>query len=227
LDNGIFNATKSAYRKELGNLASLTDSAPVDKVNFIRTYAKAREVGFTKKIIRAGWRVTGNWPISKAKALRHPEIQEDKREVTPESTNGTKTIGPNETPRTSRHIRDLGINRSPSTRFNYAKIAKAFEAQEMALSATEARIASLEEEVARLKRGKKRKAIPNPNRRFMDVGSVLATGNASPPIRREPEVVVDVQEDEVEALESSSEDEIESPVVHTRSGRAVKKTRKY
>jgi hypothetical protein len=86
---------KSAYRKELGNLASLTDSAPVDKVNFIRTYAKAREIGFTQKNIRAGWRVTGNWPISKAKALRHPEIQEDKREVIPEST---KTIGPNETP---------------------------------------------------------------------------------------------------------------------------------
>ena len=230
LDNGIFNAMKSAYRKELGNLASLTDSAPVDKVNFIRTYAKAREVGFTKKIIRAGWRVTGNWPISKAKALRHPEIQEDKREVIPEST---KTIGLNETPRTSRHIRDLGINRSPSTRFNYAKIAKAFEAQEMALSTTEARVASLEEEVARLKRGKKRKAIPNPNRRFMDVGSALAIENAIPPIRREPKVVVDVQEDQVEdgivvgALESSSEDEVESPVVHTRSGRAIKKTRKY
>ncbi|RKK06589.1 hypothetical protein BFJ65_g18487 [Fusarium oxysporum f. sp. cepae] len=31
LDNGIFNASKAAYRKELEKLASLTDSAPVDQ----------------------------------------------------------------------------------------------------------------------------------------------------------------------------------------------------
>jgi hypothetical protein len=32
LDNGVFNASKAAYRKELQKLTSLTDSAPVDKV---------------------------------------------------------------------------------------------------------------------------------------------------------------------------------------------------
>ena len=74
LDNGVFNALKAAYRKELANMASLTDSTPVDKVKFIRAYAKAREVGMTQKNILSGWRTTGNWPISRAKALRHPEI---------------------------------------------------------------------------------------------------------------------------------------------------------
>ncbi|KJZ68105.1 hypothetical protein HIM_12504 [Hirsutella minnesotensis 3608] len=44
LDNGVFNASKAAYRKELQKLTRLTDSAPVDKVNFIRAYAKAREL---------------------------------------------------------------------------------------------------------------------------------------------------------------------------------------
>jgi hypothetical protein len=53
LDNGIFNVIKGAYRKELQKLASLTDSAPVDKVNFIRAYAKAREAGMRKDIILA------------------------------------------------------------------------------------------------------------------------------------------------------------------------------
>lgn len=38
LDNGAFNASNAAYRKELEKLASLTDSAPVDKVNFIWAY---------------------------------------------------------------------------------------------------------------------------------------------------------------------------------------------
>ena len=51
LDNGPFNALKTAYQKELEKLAFLTDSTPVDKVNFIRAYAKAREVGMTSKNI--------------------------------------------------------------------------------------------------------------------------------------------------------------------------------
>ena len=54
LDNGPFNTSKTSYRKELQKLTSLTDSAPVDKVNFTRAYAKAREVGITKKNILSG-----------------------------------------------------------------------------------------------------------------------------------------------------------------------------
>jgi hypothetical protein len=49
LDNGVFNASKAAYHKELQKLASLTDSAPVDKVNVIKAYAKARAVGRRRK----------------------------------------------------------------------------------------------------------------------------------------------------------------------------------
>ncbi|RYC78972.1 hypothetical protein BFJ63_vAg18152 [Fusarium oxysporum f. sp. narcissi] len=37
---------------------------------------------------------------------------------------------------------------------------------------------SPEEEVGRLSRGKKRKAIPNPNRRFMILAEALVTGDA-------------------------------------------------
>src|SRR4029450_2859065 len=111
LDNGPFNASKAAYRKELQKLTSLTDSAPVDKVNFIRAYAKAREGGMTKKNILSGWRVTGNWPVSRRKALIHPEIQPDKKETTPASdgpSDGQRDS--DHTPTTSRHIRDLGKN---------------------------------------------------------------------------------------------------------------------
>ncbi|KAJ0126839.1 Uncharacterized protein HZ326_30053, partial [Fusarium oxysporum f. sp. albedinis] len=81
LDNGIFNVIKGAYRKELQKLASLTDSAPVDKVNFIRAYAEAWEAGMRKDIILSGWRFTGNWPINRYKALAHPEIQPDNRKI--------------------------------------------------------------------------------------------------------------------------------------------------
>jgi hypothetical protein len=92
---------KGAYRKELKKLAVLTDLTPVDKVNFIRAYAKAREARMTEKIIRSGWRVTGNWPISRAKALWHPEIQADKVEVI---TKPVPYLGSDDTPKCSRYI---------------------------------------------------------------------------------------------------------------------------
>src|SRR6478752_4827897 len=179
LDNGVFNASKAAYRKELEKLASLTDSAPIDKVNFIRAYAKAREVAMTSKNILSGWRVTGNWPISRAKALRHPEIQADRIETTPDRV---PYLGSDDTPKTSRQIRDLGRNKSPGSRKRYAVIARGFEAQEQAIAAHASRITSLEEDVARLKRGKKRRAIPNPNRRFMTLSEALIQDKSIPEV---------------------------------------------
>jgi len=107
----------------------LTDSTPVDKINFIRAYAKAHKVGITKKNILSDWRVTGNWPISRAKALWHPEIQNDKKdnrvEVTPKPIpSSTLEI----TLKSSRQIRNLSKHKTPRTRRRYAVIAKGFKA---------------------------------------------------------------------------------------------------
>ena len=156
LDNGIFNALKAAYRKELEKLASLTDSAPVDKVNFIRAYAKARTAAFTKKNIASGWRVTGNWPISRAKALRHAEISSDKEEVDVRGQDGQRpALKEGDTLQAGCQIRDLARNKIPDTRHQYAVIAKGFEVQEFRLAFHAARIAFLEEEVERLQKRKK------------------------------------------------------------------------
>jgi hypothetical protein len=227
LDNGVFNASKAAYRKELQKLASLTDSTPVDKVNFIKAYAKAREVGMTKKNILSGWRVTGNWPISRRKALMHPEIQPDKKEITPVSDGHRDgKVDSDNTPKTSRHIRYLGKNKSPSTRRRYSVISKGCEAQESKIASLSSRVASLEEEVGRLSRGKKRKAIPNPNRKFMTLAEALVAGYViSEPNQaaEETEAVEEVIEvggvEENEGFNSEAE---ELPVARTRAGRAVK-----
>ena len=163
----------------------------MDKVNFIRAYAKAREVGMTKKNILSGWRVTGNWPVSRRKALIYPEIQPDKKETTPASdgpSDGQRDS--DNTPKTSRHIRDLGKNKSPSTRRRYSIISKGFEAQESKIASLSARVASLEEEVGRLSRGKKRRAIPNPNRKFIILAEALA---ASDTISRSNEAIKEAE----------------------------------
>jgi hypothetical protein len=207
-------------------LAFLTDSTPVDKVNFIRAYAKAREVGMTLKNILSGWRVTGNWPIPRAKALRHPEIQADKIKASPEPT---PYLGSDNTPKTSRQIRDLSKNKTPNTRRWYAVIAKGFAAQEQALAEHHVRITSLEEEVARLKRGKKRKAIPNPNRRFIALSEALVSSETIPRRGGQEDPIVVVESELEEESEVASETEVaiapESPLRTTRFGQVVKKPR--
>ncbi|KAG6995003.1 alcohol dehydrogenase [Fusarium oxysporum f. sp. conglutinans] len=194
LDNGIFNVIKGAYRKELQKLASLTDSAPDDKVHFIRAYAKAREAGMRKDIILSGWRFTGNWPINRHKALTHPEIQPDKEKV-PErfKTPSPPQLHSDDTPKTSRQVRDLAKHRSRPTRRKYSKMAKGLEALEMKVAVQNARITGLEEQMAQVRRGKKRKAVPDPNRRFMALAETLTAGEALPDSKK-AEIEVDVDE---------------------------------
>ena len=111
-------------------------------------------------------------------------------------------------------------------------IAKGFETQEQTLVVHAIRIASLEEEVARLKRGRKRKAIPNPNKRFMTLSEALAAGEAIPEVGGQTEPVVEDSDSEEEvvsvievALETEIESETEALQIHTRSGRLIKKPR--
>ena len=71
----------------------------------------------------------------------------------------------------------------------------------MKISAHEARIRGLEEEVARLTRGKKRKAIPNPKAKFISLGEALASGEAISDVICDSNVVeaenIDSEEDAV------------------------------
>jgi heptaprenylglyceryl phosphate synthase len=82
-----------------------------------------------------------------------------------------------------------------------------------------------------LSRGKKRKAIPNPNRKFMTLAEALVVGNTiSEPDQaaEEIEAVEDVIEvGGVEEDEGSNSEAEELLVVRTRAGRAVKRPREY
>jgi hypothetical protein len=110
-------------------------------------------------------------------------------------------------------------------------ICKGFEAQESKIASLSTRVASLEEEVGRLSRGKKRKAAPNPNRKFMTFAEALVAGEAIPETSQaaaETEVVEDVIEvgGAEEDVSTNSEAE-ELPVARTRAGRVVKRPRGY
>ncbi|OBS16101.1 hypothetical protein FPOA_13184 [Fusarium poae] len=168
-----------------------------------------------------GSHVSDEWM---ATSLIHAEIQPDKKETTPGSDGHRDgQVDSDNTPKTSRHIRDLGKNKSPSTRRRYSVISKGFEAQESKIASLSTRIASLEEEVGRLSRGKKRKAVPNPNKKFMTLAEALATGDTI----SEPNEAVEgagVVEDVIEVGgmeedERSYSGKEELGVVRTRTGR--------
>ncbi|KAJ0127305.1 Serine/threonine-protein kinase 32A [Fusarium oxysporum f. sp. albedinis] len=87
--------------------------------------------------------------------------------------------------------------------------------------------------MAQVRRGSKRKAVPNRNRRFMTLAEALATGEALPD-SKEAEIELDVDEEVESVIEVGvrSEDESDDFMVvtkhcqRTRSGREVKKPRR-
>jgi hypothetical protein len=162
----------------------------------------------------------------------HPEILPDKKEITPASdSHRDGQVNSNNTPKTSRHIKDLEKNKSPSTRRRYSIISKGFKAQKSKIASLSSRVASLEEEVRRLSRGKKRKAIPNPDRKFMTLAEAPVAGNIiSEPHQaaKETEAVKEViKVGGVEEDEGSNSEAEELPMANTRAERAVKRPEEY
>ncbi|RKK61948.1 hypothetical protein BFJ69_g17077 [Fusarium oxysporum] len=103
----------------------------------------------------------------------------------------------------------------------------------MKVAVQNARITGLEEQMAQVQRGKKRKAVPNPNRRFMAVAEAVTAGEVLLG-SKEVEIEVDVDEEVESVIEVGvrSEDESDDFMVvtkhcqRTRSGREVKKPRR-
>ncbi|KAK8042965.1 transposase [Apiospora phragmitis] len=54
LDVKVFAAIKTYYRKEIGFLSLLTDSAPIGKRNFLIYYARARKKALSARNIKGG-----------------------------------------------------------------------------------------------------------------------------------------------------------------------------
>jgi hypothetical protein len=80
--------------------------------------------------------------------------------------------------------------------------------------------------VARLKRGKKRRAIPNPNSRFITLSEVLAAGKAIPSITEKEKDVILVEEDvDEEAKGAGITVILASPPRITRFGHITKSRR--
>ena len=116
----------------------------------------------------------------------------------------------------------------------FQKAAKAFDNKAMECILKDERIRALEAEIERLQ-PKKRRRIPNPNRKFMTLAECLSRG-LDPSLENVYEVI-DLENEAIQgdqggdgAEEIEKEDEIEEGLpqpTHTRSGRAIQRPSRY
>lgn len=239
-DNGPFGVLKVAYRRFLSQLSALNDSSNGGKIQFMNCLIEARK-SLTPTVIKGGWKHTGNWPISRNKALRHPEIQQDKEKRKAAEMEGeAEDSGDESEAITHDFITKLGRGGDYEQRRKLRKIANVTQDLQAENIILKQEIASLKALIKEFNKGKKRRVIPNPNARFQKICEIIAAGGNPNEV---PEVVEgsnsedsdsgedsgggeEVGEEAAEAVPAAESSPV--PVARpTRSGRQAQKPTKY
>lgn len=184
LDLAVFSSLKTAYRSRLSTYINITDSAPINKLVFLKCYHHARTIGFTYKNILSGWRATGLWPIAMAKPLLNPlviSIPSEPINITPslimKQNNTLEAII--DTPRHSSQVQKLANQlisshrTDPTVRLLFRKISKSIDEQNTKLAKAEGVVRGLEAKIDNLRPKKKQKVEPGPNERFVRIEDIM------------------------------------------------------
>jgi len=125
---------------------------------------------------------------------------------------------------------DLGRNKPYEERTKIRKISNSFAALQARVGCRERENAALKQEKEDAEKKKKRRALPNPNRKFMTRAQMHASEHHEEQIREsQHEIVVDeAEEDEVEEGDDDEDIEDETPAeIQTRSGRVSRRRAFY
>ena len=181
LDLAPFSVIKTKYRRQIQDLSSLDDAAPVKKERFITCYHQAREEGFTERVIRAGWRAAGLCPFNIDQVLDSSQVSQ--RPVTPPRPK--RPLSPTEsflyTPQGPRDIylaqQDIQSceNLGRKTRLLLQKASKALAAANTSAAGLEAEKKRLEYQLQSTSSQRPRKRVyVDPNQRFAEVENIMA-----------------------------------------------------
>jgi len=183
LDVAVFSSIKTAYRTQLSRLSDITDSAPVNKITFLRCYHYARSVGFLRRNIISGWRATGLWPVAMAKPLLNPMVMDQLKTPITIPTIVTKEEDQLDiiirTPKHSSQVQRLAQRllqdhrADPAVRLLFRKIGKSLDDQNNKIAASENIVRGLEARIETLQPKKKRKIEPGPNERFIKIDEIM------------------------------------------------------
>ena len=175
LDLTCFFPLKAAYRKRIANLAEITDSAPIGKLQFLRCYAEARKEGLRPANIKAGFRASGLYPISRAKALANAHVLKAGEIVAEREAilQQKKDLGD---PKGGTDMIELfqGLVDSAEARQALRSTARAMDEKNVQIAALTRDIEKLNTKIQRLAPQKRRTILMNPNERLMSMDQVLA-----------------------------------------------------
>ena len=200
LDVGVFAAMKAYYRKEIGFLALLTDSAPIGKRNFLISYQRARGKALSSQNIQSGWRSSGLWPVCVARPLTSPLLLENSNQTPkqPAEEVNYDMTGPSDiqtppnasmagifvwsTPKKSidlqrqlRGFHQLQQTDLPTQRQLFRKIQKGFDEKDYLIMDAELRIQALETKLDLSKPRKRKRVELSPNSKFATIEDIQKT----------------------------------------------------
>ena len=170
---------KSSYRRQIQELASLDDAAPVKKERFIACYYQAREEGFTERVIRAGWQAAGICPFNINHVLSSSQLSQRPAMPTPTQQPQQQPQSFFSTPQGPRDLyiaqRDLQSveNLGRRTRLLLQKAGKALAATNAQAAGLEAGKRRLEQQLETASSQRRRKRVQvDPNQRFVEVETI-------------------------------------------------------
>ena len=186
LDLAPFSVIKSSYRRQIQELASLDDAAPIKKERFITCYHQAREEGFIERVIRAGWQASGICPFNINRVLGSSQVSQ--RPTTPIHQQQppqqpqdflSTPQGPYDLYIAQRSVQSVE-NLGRTTRLLLQKAGKALAAANTRAAGLEAEKKRLEQqlEIATSQRKRKRVRV-DPNQRFAEVDSIIQAMRAA------------------------------------------------
>ena len=195
----MFSALKRSYRKMLDRLISeaYDDSSVAGKRVFLDCYQFVRVEALTEANCKAGWKVTGLWPLSMSKPLMSPLLLKNSNK--PATLKPTKVdsdvrtlnkpiltdFGEDQvlwsTPRKAYDYTTQArkfaktIKAMPTDRLFLRKVGKAIDEKTFELATCKRRIQDLEAEIDRIRSTKRRKVEEDPNTLFANIKTIRAS----------------------------------------------------
>ena len=190
LDLSVFGALKREYRSQLSRIAHIDDSAPIKKAQFVECYKVARKTAFTSRTIRTGWAATGLHPWCPSKALQSSQVVIRQTTTPPPTTSASDehVNTPFATPKRARDVERAMRSVQSAERLSLStvkmlrKCGKAIDQLDATAVSARAETRAVKQQLAagRVERRRKR-VVPNPNDRFLNVGVIQqAIANEEP-----------------------------------------------
>ncbi|KAI1841226.1 hypothetical protein JX266_012615 [Neoarthrinium moseri] len=183
LDKGVFLPLKGAYKRQIQQLASQSDSQPVQKARFVRCYSIAVQQAFTVENIKSAFRATGIVPLNPSKVVPtanlNPTVWGPEWLFSEPSTTATSPFSTPSTPTRGFEICRMLIEHKSVPRIKTRLIAKGLDILTAENAILRYKIAELEDQSKAIRPTKRRAVKMDENSKFADIRAIKAAQEAA------------------------------------------------